>query len=50
MTDRTLSLLLGTIQPLRGRAWHGGVTPVGALRGVTAKRSTVLRRTLERWL
>jgi hypothetical protein len=39
MTDRTIALLLGTIQPARGRAWHGGVTPVGALRGVTAAQA-----------
>lgn len=39
MTDPTLELLLGTIQPARGRAWHGGVTPVGALRGITARQA-----------
>jgi len=39
MTDRTIALLLGTIQPARGRAWHGGVTPVGALRGVSAAQA-----------
>jgi hypothetical protein len=32
----TLSLLLRTIRPPHGRAWHGGATPLGALRGVSA--------------
>jgi uncharacterized damage-inducible protein DinB len=27
----------GTIQPRRGHAWHGGPTPLGALRGVNAE-------------
>lgn len=33
--DPTITLLATTIQPRRGQAWHGGPTPVGALRGVT---------------
>lgn len=32
----SLDLLLKTMDPPRGRAWHGGVTPVGAVRGVSA--------------
>jgi DinB superfamily len=36
MSRDTLALFSRTIAPERGRAWHGGVTPVGALRGVTA--------------
>jgi uncharacterized damage-inducible protein DinB len=39
MSDRTIPLLLRTIEPARGRAWHGGPTPVGALRGVTAEQA-----------
>jgi uncharacterized damage-inducible protein DinB len=31
-----LKHLLNAMQPPRGRAWHGGPTPVGCLRGVTA--------------
>ena len=31
----TIALLARTLQPRRGQAWHGGPTPVGALRGVT---------------
>jgi uncharacterized damage-inducible protein DinB len=34
--DRTVRLILRTLQPPRGRAWHGGPTPVAALRGVSA--------------
>jgi uncharacterized damage-inducible protein DinB len=29
--------VIGTIQPERGHAWHGGPTPLGALRGVDAE-------------
>lgn len=36
MSRDTLSLIARTLDPAHGRAWHGGVTPVGALRGVTA--------------
>jgi hypothetical protein len=36
MSRDTLMLIARTIAPPRGRAWHGGVTPVGAVRGVTA--------------
>jgi uncharacterized damage-inducible protein DinB len=35
--DRTLKLVLSTFQPRRGQAWHGGPTPVGAVRGVSAR-------------
>lgn len=31
-----LDAVLATLHPKRGRAWHGGPTPFGALRGVTA--------------
>ena len=35
-----ISLLVQAIQPLPGRAgWHGGPTPVGALRGVDAEEA-----------
>lgn len=30
----TLQLISRTIHPARGQAWHGGPTPVGAVRGV----------------
>ena len=33
---RTLNLIARTLEPPRGRAWHGGPTPLGALRGVSA--------------
>ncbi len=36
MSRQTIDLIARTIGPLSGRAWHGGVTPVGAVRGVTA--------------
>ena len=36
MNRDALELLVRTIQPRRGQAWHGGVTPGGALRNVTA--------------
>lgn len=39
MSHRTIPLLLRTIHPARGGAWHGGPTPVGALRGVTAQQA-----------
>lgn len=32
--DPVIQLLARTIQPRRGQAWHGGPTPVGAVRGV----------------
>ena len=36
MADPIASLLLENVQPRRGRGgWHGGPTPLGALRGVT---------------
>lgn len=31
--------LLATLHPNRGQAWHGGPTPSGALRGVTATQA-----------
>jgi hypothetical protein len=40
--DQRLDLILRTLQPKRGQAWHGGPTPMGALRGVSAKEA--LRR------
>lgn len=36
MTRDALELIVNTISPRRGRAWHGGVTAVGAVRGVPA--------------
>ncbi len=39
MTSDTLALIARTLEPPRGRAWHGGVTPVGALRGVSAAQA-----------
>jgi uncharacterized damage-inducible protein DinB len=36
MISSAVELVRRTIQPLRGQAWHGGPTPVGALRGVSA--------------
>lgn len=34
-----LDALLATLHPKRGQAWHGGPTPAGALRGVTAAQA-----------
>lgn len=34
--DATLQLIARTMHPSRGQAWHGGPTPVGAVRGVPA--------------
>jgi uncharacterized damage-inducible protein DinB len=34
-----VELVCRTMQPLRGPAWHGGPTPVGALRGVGAEQA-----------
>lgn len=40
MTSATIALLTEAIQPRPGRqGWHGGPTPVGALRGVTAEQA-----------
>ena len=39
MKRDALELLLRNIEPPRGRAWHGGVTVVGALRNVTAREA-----------
>jgi len=41
MTRDALELIVRTISPTRGRAWHGGPTAIGAVRGVPA--------TLARW-
>lgn len=34
--DPTIQLIARTMHPVRGQAWHGGPTPVGAVRGVPA--------------
>ena len=34
-----VDLIRHTLQPARGQTWHGGPTPVGALRGVTATQA-----------
>jgi hypothetical protein len=40
MTDPIARLLLENVQPRPGRGgWHGGPTPAGALRGVTAEQA-----------
>ncbi|HEY7681363.1 MAG TPA: DinB family protein [Gemmatimonadales bacterium] len=39
MRHDTLSLIARTLAPPRGRAWHGGPTPVGAVRGVPAAQA-----------
>src|SRR4051812_24127155 len=40
MPSSTLDLLLWNLQPPPGRRnWHGGPSPVGALRGVTAEQA-----------
>ena len=36
MTRAAVELIGETLAPVRGQAWHGGPTPVGALRGVSA--------------
>ncbi len=36
MSRDTLALIARTLQPPHGSAWHGGPTPLTALRGVTA--------------
>jgi len=36
MTTSAVELVRRTIHPLKGQAWHGGPTPVGALRGGSA--------------
>lgn len=41
MADAAITLLVEAIQPRSGRqGWHGGPTPVGALRGVTAQQAS----------
>lgn len=37
--DGGLGLILRTIEPGRGQAWHGGVTPLGAVRNVSAREA-----------
>jgi len=37
VTRDALELLVSTITPRRGRAWHGGATAIGAVRGVSAE-------------
>jgi uncharacterized damage-inducible protein DinB len=39
MVAGPIGILVEGIQPAAGRAWHGGPTPVGALRGVTAEQA-----------
>jgi hypothetical protein len=40
LTSAAVALLAEAIQPRSGRrAWHGGPTPLGALRGVTAEQA-----------
>jgi uncharacterized damage-inducible protein DinB len=55
MSRVAVDLVRQAISPSRGRAWHGGPTPVGALRGVSATaahwtpapgRSSIWRLTL----
>jgi hypothetical protein len=35
----TIKLISATLQPKHGSAWHGGPTPLGALRGVDAAQA-----------
>jgi hypothetical protein len=37
--DPVIQLLARSIQPRRGQAWHGGPTPVGAVRGVMVEEA-----------
>lgn len=37
MADTPIALLVEGIQPESGQGWHGGPTPIGALRGVSAE-------------
>ncbi len=36
MTRAAVELIGDTLAPARGQGWHGGPTPVGAVRGVSA--------------
>lgn len=36
---RTIGLIARNLEPPRGQAWHGGPTPLGALRGVGAAQA-----------
>lgn len=39
MSRDTLALILDSLTPLKGRAWHGGATAMGAVRGVSAAQA-----------
>lgn len=39
MSRDTVRLIAHSIQPPHGAAWHGGPTPLGALRGVDARQA-----------
>jgi DinB superfamily len=39
MAGVPVSVLVDAIQPKSGQAWHGGPTPLGALRGVAAEEA-----------
>jgi hypothetical protein len=39
MADGPIEMLVEGIQPRSGRSWHGGPTPLGALRGVGAEQA-----------
>jgi uncharacterized damage-inducible protein DinB len=39
MSADTLDLILRTITPPKGRAWHGGTTAMGAVRNVSAREA-----------
>ena len=39
MEPLVINHILRTLDPPRGKAWHGGPTPVGALRGVPAAQA-----------
>ena len=38
-SNAAVALLVSAIQPRSGQGWHGGPTPLGALRGVTAAQA-----------
>lgn len=39
MTDYFAQLLVENVEPRRGQGWHGGPTPLGAVRGVSAAQA-----------
>ncbi len=39
MTPAAIALMADAVRPRSGRAWHGGPTPVGAVRGVMAAQA-----------